>query len=305
MDSRPRQSRPHTRRWLYRMLYNAGTFERTSRMYPFFSRGTFQRVCRFVAAFYAWSQRGVREVVRDNLRLLNPSGASAGDAARVFDRFATTIADYVVVRAMKPDEVGELIESHQGLEHLENATRGGKGVILATGHYSFFELGTVTLSRLGHTVSIVTLPEPSEALTSWRSAWRSRWGTRTIEVGRDAFSSLAIVHALQEGHCTAMLVDRPFGSHSQKVALPGGDLLFSTSPAQLSWVTGCAVLPVVISLLPSGKYRITTKPAIHSGSGGDRNAAIALCTQRIAESLFEEIGKDPSQWYQFVPVRVH
>ncbi len=298
-------ARPHTERWAYRHLYTDGIFRLCTRLYPIFRRSGFLAVSRSVALFYALTQPAIRETVRRNLSLLRREPATTRDAIGVFLNFAATIADYVAVGAMPRQEALSLCDDHkQGLEHLQAARAGGRGVILATAHYSFFEFGIVALGQMGMPITIATLPEPSSALTSWRSRWRSRWDGETIEIGADPFSSLQVVRALEKGRCMAMLADRPIIDHGLPVDLPNGRTLFSTSPALLSSMTGCAVVPVLIIRLPNGRYELIAKPPITARhlAREERKAEIESCTRAIAASLFEEIARVPGQWYQFVPV---
>jgi lauroyl/myristoyl acyltransferase len=102
----------------------------------------------------------------------------------------------------------------------------------------------------------------------------------------------------------AMLADRPISERGVPFDLPNGRTMLSSSPALLSWMTGCKILPVVVTRLSNGGYRITAKPAVaaHRVPHKDRNAEIERCTRALGTSLFEEIQRAPLQWYQFVPV---
>ena len=297
-------SRPHTERWAYQKLYTPDIFSLATRLYPRVGRLGAQAISRSVAWFYAVTQPGVRRVVRDNLALLQTPPVTDADAVKVFVNFGATIADYVAVGAMPKEKALALCAEHRGLEHLHAAREGGCGVILATGHYSFFEFGSVVLGGMGHQVTIATLPEPSHGLTEWRANWRRRWGTKTVPVGADPFSSLQIIRAIEQGDCVAMLADRPIGEAGLPVDLPNGRILFSTSPALLAWMTGCAILPAVVTRRTDGRYRITARPAVRvrRDSGLGRSAEIERATRELAAALFEEICAEPHQWYQFVPV---
>jgi lauroyl/myristoyl acyltransferase len=252
------------------------------------------------------TQSGIRNIVRDNLSLLRKEPFSQRDAISVFVNFGATIADYVAVGALPQEKALAFCAESEGFEHLRSATAGGRGVILATGHYGFFEFGAVVLGRMGGKVSIVTLPEPSDVLTDWRAAWRRRWSTETIIVGLDPFSSLQVARAIGEGRCMAMLADRPVNEHRIPFGLPNGRTMLSSSPAVLSWLTGCPILPVIVRRLPGGRYRIIAKPAVQASrvSHTERDAEIGRCTRELGVALFEEIRREPLQWYQFVPVGV-
>lgn len=242
--------------------------------------------------------------MRRNLALLRKEPVTEQDAISVFVNFGATIADYVAVGVLPSEKALALCAEHEGIEHLRAATSTGEGLILATGHFSFFEFGAVVLGQMGHKVTIATLREPSDELTAWRAAWRERWGTQTIAVGGDPFSSLQVTRAIEEGRCMAMLADRPITERGVPFDLPNGQTMLSSSPALLSWMTGCKILPVIVTRLPNGRYRITAKPVVQANRvpHRQRDGEIARCTRELGTALFEEIRRTPLQWYQFVPV---
>ncbi|MDD5198842.1 MAG: lysophospholipid acyltransferase family protein [Terrimicrobiaceae bacterium] len=295
--------KPHNERTFFKLLYTPAVFESTSRLSRFFGRGFCSFVARSVAWAYAVTQHGVRETVRRNLALLTARPARRRDAVAVFTNYGATIADYVLLRNMEPAAAAALCVESLGVEHLEAARRHGKGAILATGHYGFFEFGALLLGRMGYPVTVVTLSEPTRALTDWRAQFRRRWGAETIEVGPDAFSSLRVVEALNAGGFAAMLADRPMGGPTVTIDLPRGRLAFAAAPALLAYMADCPVIPVVIVRRADGGYRIVTKPCVWPRAfAGGREAGVEAATRAIAASLFEEIIREPRQWYQFVPV---
>jgi lauroyl/myristoyl acyltransferase len=297
-------AKPHTERWAYRRLYSANILALATRIYPFFRRPGAQALSRTVAWTYAVTQHAVRRIVRDNLALLRKDPVSEREAVSVFVNFGATIADYVAVGALPIDKALAFCAEHEGIEHLEAATSSGQGVILATGHFSFFEFGAVVLGQTGKKVTIATLREPTDDLTAWRAKWRERWGTQTIAIGTDPFSSLQVAKAIDEGRCMAMLADRPIAERGVPFDLPNGRTMLSSSPALLSWMTGCKILPVIVTRLPNGRYRITARPPVeaHRVPHRQRDAEIARCTCELGTLLFEEIRRTPLQWYQFIPV---
>jgi len=296
------RNKPHYERWFYRVLYTANFFEIVSRIYRLLGRRFYVGVCQIVAWWYAVTQRGVRNVVRDNLRLLVPRRVKASEAVQTFVNYGATIADYVAIGAMPKQEALSLCVFAKGREHIEEAAASGRGVILATGHYGFFEYGALILGHMGYPVSVVTFPEPSRELTEWRAAYRARWGAETLEIGTDPFSSIPVIQALRNGRFTAMLADRPMGSRSIPISLPGGRIPFSVSPAMLAWITNCDILPVVVRRTPQEQYEIIAKPAVRPDRAKPRDEAIDLCTSQGAAALFEEITQDPTgtNWYHCV-----
>lgn len=285
----------HTRKLAYRLGYTAPAFSLLCRVSSLAGRRLSGGIARFVARAYCASQPGVVRTVADNLRLLDRT-AGTGAAARVFENFAGTLADYFWLAGRSGDQAYALAEIEGSLPALTS------GAVLATGHYGFFEFGALALTRSGVRVSVVTDAEPTSGLTRWRAAYRKRWGAETIELGGDAFSSLRAAEALKAGQLAAMLVDRPVGGRSLPVELPGGVISFSMAPAILSWMTGCPVIPVSVRRTPEGRYVVRTGDPVSADRSTPRDSAIADCTRRIADALVRDFLFDPLQWYQFIPL---
>ncbi|MFZ4597306.1 MAG: lysophospholipid acyltransferase family protein [Terrimicrobiaceae bacterium] len=297
-------ARSHSERFLYRFGYTSPAFRALLGLGRMLGRNVSRSIGRIVGRSYAVTQPGVVDVVRKNLSLLKGRAFSPDEASQVFVNYGETLADYLWLGSRKPDVGFSLVEFSGGLDRLQSALASGKGAILATGHYGFFELGALVLGQMGFPVSVVTFPEPSPALTRWRADYRLRWGAETIELAADAFSSLRVNEALERGRFTAMLVDRPVGGRTVDVDLPGGRIPFSSAPAILAWMSGCAVVPVDVRKTKAGKYAIRAGEPVRCDTTLPRNEAIAKCTRQVASDLLEGFRQDPLQWYQFVPVGV-
>jgi lauroyl/myristoyl acyltransferase len=295
-------SKPHHEKWFFRKLYTPSVFELMARLSGVFGRGFCRWVGRTISVGYGLTQGGVRETVRENLRLLGEDVATRENALGVFAEFGETIADFVRLGGLKPEEAEGFCPERAGFEHIDEALAHGKGAILATGHFGFFEFGALLLGKMGLPITVVTLSEHIPALTEWRAEFRRKWGAETIEIGPDAFSSLRVVKVLNGGGLAAMLVDRPH-DHAAVVAAPNGRTRFSESPALLAWLGDCPVIPVTISRRRDGNYRMVAKPCVWPRRLGEgRGECVRLGTEAVAAALFEEFVREPRQWFHFVPV---
>ncbi|MDX2080825.1 MAG: lysophospholipid acyltransferase family protein [Terrimicrobiaceae bacterium] len=293
----------HRERSFYRIGYTAGAFEFLSRAAERLGRKGSGLIGRTAGRFYAATNPGIVDVIRRNLEILENRPFSRKEAARMFETYGLTLADYLWMGSRAPGDGFAMADLDGGIENIRGAMENGRGAILVTGHFGFFEFGALVLGHMGLPVSVVTYAEPSPELTRWRADFRRRWGAETIELGADSFSSLRVNQALEDGRLTAMLVDRPVGGRSLDVALPGGSIAFSMSPAILSWMTGCAIIPVTAWRTPAGRYAIRGGTPIVCDRSKPRNEEIEATTRRMAATLVEAFRADPLQWYQFVPLQ--
>lgn len=287
----------HTERLAYRLGYTSHSFTLLQSVAKLMGRNLSSTIAALFARFYCSSQPGIVRVVAGNLDLL------AGPAARqfapkVFENFARTLSDYFWLATRSREEAFALADIESPLPVPE----GGQGAVLATGHFGFFEYGALVLGMKGFPVSVVTNAEPTTGLTRWRADYRRRWGADTIELGNDTFSSLRAVSALEAGHFTAMLVDRPPGGRTMEIELPGGKIPFSMAPALLSWMVGCAVVPVTVRRTPAGRYAVHTSDPVVADRSLPRDEALEDCTRRVASALVSDFQRDPLQWYHFLPL---
>lgn len=293
----------HTEKAVYRLGYTAWAFGALRTAGGLIGRKGSAAIGRLVGRVYARANPGIVGIVADNLALLEGFRRPLPEVARVFELYGMTISDYLWLGTRSPAEGFNLASLDGGIEHLREIGADSGGAILATGHFGFFEFGALVLGQMGWPVSVVTFSEPSAALTSWRASYRRRWGAETIELGPDAFSSLRVNEAIERGRLTAMLVDRPMGGRSCEVALAGGRIACSQSPALLSWMTGCAILPVTVHRTSDGRYSIRSGAPLRCDRSLPREQALAKCTTDLAHTLASQFLLDPLQWFHFVPLR--
>ena len=157
----------------------------------------------------------LRNVLRSNLAPVSGLSGAALDrlCARNVGHFSGMLADYFYSASRTPEQALSLIREWRGYEHLEKARALGRGVIVVTAHLGNWELGGILLAQRGLPMTVITLDEPSTALTAWRDSYRQRAGMKTIAVGpgRD-FAFVEMIQTLRRNECLAMLVDRPYGN---------------------------------------------------------------------------------------------
>jgi lauroyl/myristoyl acyltransferase len=290
-------SSAHRRPHYSQMLYRAFWFEMAERYVRTVGASAARATGMLIGWLYRLTHPHRKDVVRANLAML---GADA-DERQTFTNYGRTLADYFLIGTLPKSEARALARERIGFEHLKAVLDEGKGALLVTAHLGLFEFGGVLMDEIGHPTIIVTLPEPSAALSEWRAQFRKRWGAESLEVGDDKFSFVEITRRLNEGRCVAMLMDRPFDGNCVLEEFPHGNVPFSTGPVWLSLLSGSPIVVVTVVALPTGGYRVEAHPPIRPQWLPDgRDETVRHYTKQMAAVFRETICKYPDQWYQFV-----
>ncbi|MGV3533091.1 MAG: lysophospholipid acyltransferase family protein, partial [Chthoniobacteraceae bacterium] len=152
-----------------------------------------------------------QRALRANLQAVTGREGAALDALCLENvrNFGRMIADYFYCASRRPSVAANLVQRWRGFEHLEEARARGKGTIIVTAHLGHWELGGTLLADRGLSMTVITLDEPSTALTEWRDDYRQRAGIKTIPVGPGReFGFVEMIQTLRRNECLAMLVDR-------------------------------------------------------------------------------------------------
>lgn len=217
--------------------------------------------------------------------------------------FSRMVADYFYCASRQPQEAARLVRRWRGLEHLDAAQARGKGVIIVTAHLGHWELGGILLAERGLRTTVITLDEPSTALTQWRDDYRRRAGIQTIAVGPGReFGFVEMIQTLRRNECLAMLVDRPYAGTGTPVSFFGRETQFSSGPALLWQHTGAAIVPAFVVREPDGGYSSFAEPLIEMESNADPRLAQQQNTQRLASAFEDIIRRFPEQWFNYTPI---
>ena len=262
---------------------------------------------RIADGFAWWSLRNVPELkglLRENLAVATgKTGVDLDDLVRDNVRtFSRMLADYFLCAGDRCCRARELVAEWQGLEHISEAQKRGKGTILITGHLGHWELGGLLLALSGVPLTVVTLPEPTPDLMTWREAARRRLGINTIAVGPGHdFAFVEMLRVLRGNGCLAMLVDRPYSGSGMPVQQFGQATQFSTAAAMLAHHTGATVLPAFVLRRPDSRYKAVAGEPIPMDEGPLRETLQAN-VQRIADLFASLIRQHPEQWFNYVPL---
>lgn len=238
--------------------------------------------------FSGWRPETFRALC-DNLGKAFPSlpGGGAEDLAiRTLRSYGRGVVDYLHAENQPPTVVPSPASAKETL-----ALPGGK--ILVTAHMGNWEVGGSFLGSAIGPFCLVGFPEPDAGVEAFRRRKRERGGHRTLIVGRGVSTPFHLRHALDSGESVVVLVDRAVGKDSVEVSFRGRKARFLKSPALLSHLTGCPVVPVAVMAEGGGDYTAYLGPA--AAAGEDSGEAM----QRAADFFGAILERYPDQWYNF------
>ena len=285
-------------------LYSISAFKAAFALTQLLPRPVTRKIADALAWWSLRTSAELEKITRENLAVatgLNGEKLSALTREN-FRCFSRMLADYFLCAGDRSSHANDLLEATEGSEHLAAAQAAGRGTILITGHLGHWELGGLLLALRGLRMTVITLPEPSGALTRWRGACRQRLGISTIAVGPGHdFAFVEMLRTLRGNGCLAMLVDRPYHGTGITVRQFGRETQYSTAAAMLAHHTGAAVIPAFVLRLPNHRYRAITCPPIGMAAGPLRGT-MQENTQRIADVFEVLIRRHPEQWFNYVPL---
>lgn len=228
-------------------------------------------------AFPEWSRRQVQTMAWANFQHVGLCGA---EMLRQ-DMFRSGSGDL--------EQYFEMVDQH----YLQEALALGRGAILLTGHFGFWEAGFFALPETGIKFDAVTKPLKNPLTDEYFTNIREAFGARTLDSRKGA---RRILKALQEGSSVAILLD-------QHISPPGsvpteffGRMAYTTTAiTNMAMKYQIPVVPTFCHRTPENRYKIWSEPMLLLEGKGD--AAIARNTQLLTEVIEKVVRRDPAQWF--------
>jgi KDO2-lipid IV(A) lauroyltransferase len=256
-------------------------------------------------SWLAWrTMRTVRRAVADNLRAVFPDETAAvleRRALHTLRAYARDVVDFLSAVNVPPAAAPALFEyTPEHVRLFEQLLARGNGVVLASGHYGNWEIGSVAMRHVFKVpLTIVAMPEASETINRRRRRFRERLGVDTVEVGKSLDTALQIRKRLAENRTVALLIDRHVGRDRVAVNFLGRHAWFLRTPVLMAYVSGAPLVPCFIERIGDGRFRIGPGEPIYVSSALPRDAAIQRAAQRSADQLGARVRQHPEYWYQF------
>lgn len=252
---------------------------------------------RVADAFHRWHHRDRQAVMANIGRILEARGIQpasenlAGLTRKTFQYFGKYLVDFFRFTRLRPEDIRRWV-SIERLDHLADAHRLGRGVLVVTAHFGNWEMGGAVLASLGYTVNAVVMPQRMRRLERLLSRQREERGMRILPVGQAA---LGILRCLKRGELVALLADRDFSKHTETVGFFGQPARLPQGAAALALRTGAPIVPAFMMRQEDDTFLLRLHPAIRP----EQEGTLENIMNRIAASMEKEIGERPYQWFIF------
>ena len=184
---------------------------------------------------------------------------------------------------------------YQGFENFEAAEKRGKGVLLLTGHFGGWEIGSFFHSLMGHPMQIVVRPLDNPYVDALVAHYRGLHGNGMI--GKQEFAR-SLIAAMRRNGTVGILMDTnmtpPQGVFVDFFGIPA---CTASGVARVALHTGAAVVPAFTiwdSVLR--RYRVAFDRAVELVRTGDDEADTVANTALFTKVIEQYVRRYPDQW---------
>lgn len=220
-------------------------------------------------------------------------------ARQMFRSYALYWADFFGLNGRTRGKVHEIVRT-EGLEHLKEALRGGKGALLVTAHLGNWDMGGAALVETGELPGLSAIVEPVTQKASEKTvtSMRERRGIKVIPLGRP----LGIARALRRNEVVLVVGERLIDGDGIEVEFFGEKTLFPRGAAYWSAKLGAPIVPGFCIRQPDGTFvshiEAPLVPAVEEDGELDETAH----TQQLANIIENYIARYPEQWCMLQPI---
>jgi Kdo2-lipid IVA lauroyltransferase/acyltransferase len=257
------------------------------------------RVCRALGTFIGLSFYAIdaahRRLAIAQLRAAFPVRSEAecrAIARATFAHFGRLLVAVLRFSTLSPDEIRDRVEI-EGEERIHGALAGGKGAILFTGHFGFWELQGLAHGLLLRPISVMARPLDNPRLHDLLERMRRATGNRVIY--RQG-GLRRVLRALAHNECVAILIDQHISSSDAvKVDFFNRPAATTSALAKLAVHTGAPLVPAFALPLSHGRYRLVYEHPVELPPA-DAPDRIREVTQRCTDVLEMYVRRHPHLW---------
>ena len=213
-------------------------------------------------------------------------------ARHMFGHFGRLLMVLLKFSTMSPSEMLRRVE-FEGEERVRAAHAHGRGVLLYTGHFGFWEINALVHGLTLKPMAVLARPLDNPLLHDLLEAVRRSTGNSVI-YRRGAIRK--VLRTLGANQAVAVLIDQHIHSaDAVYVDFFNRPAATTSALAALALRTGAPVLPVFALPLPGGRFRMVYEHPVEPPPSDDPDA-IREFTQRCTDVLEMYVRRHPQLW---------
>jgi len=211
---------------------------------------------------------------------------------RCFRNLCKNLIEFARFPRLNSDNINKLVR-FEGKEHIDNARRAGKGVIILTAHFGNWELLAASLSLSGYHLNAIARQIRSKTLDKLVKRYREVVGV--VSIDRDK-SVKAALKCLKRNELLGILADIDTKTDGIFVDFFGRLAYTPYGPVAISLKTGAALIPAFIVRQNDDTHCVFVEPPLNLFSSGDWETDIKVNTSRFTKIIENYIRRYPDQW---------
>lgn len=213
-------------------------------------------------------------------------------ARRTFIHFGRLLVTMLKMSTLTPSEVLQTVEV-EGDERVRAALAAGKGAIIFSGHFGYWELHGLAHAMVIEPMSVLARPLDNPHLHGLLERMRRATGNDVI-YRQGAMRK--VLRALGHNECVAMLIDQHMhGADTVIVDFFGRPARTTSALAALALRTGAPLIPAFAIPQGHGRCKLVYEPAVELPPPGTADPVVAL-TQRCTDVLEMHVRQSPHLW---------
>jgi len=238
---------------------------------------------------------GHRRLAIRQLQAAFPSRTPAecrATARKTFAHFGRSLTLLLKFSTLTPEQLRSRV-TFDGEERVREALKAGRGVLLVTGHFGFWEFLGLAHPLVLPPMSVLARPLDNPFLHTLLERTRTRTGNRVI-YRRGAVRR--VLRALNANDCIAILIDQHIQPvDAVTVKFFDRPAATTSAVAALALRTGAAVIPMFGLPAAHGRYRMVYEHPIEL-PGADAIDPVLELTQRCTDVLEMYVRREPELW---------
>jgi lauroyl/myristoyl acyltransferase len=216
-----------------------------------------------------------------------------------FRNHAKAYADLMMLPTTAVESMSSQLEI-RGLEHLEQASKYGKGVLAVSCHMGSYEVVAAIWSATLTPVSFFAEELEPRTLFEWYRDTRARLGVSVLTLDHGGIRK--VMQALRDQEMVITAIDRDITGTGHSMPFFGRPAPIPLGPAAIALRLGTPLLPVCVYRLPDDRYVAEAAPMVIPKDTGHPKEDQVRTTEQLLRQIEVFIQRHPEQWH--VPHRI-